>query len=55
MLSATMMLDYLGFGDAARRLTDALERIYAEGRVLTPDQGGTASTSAFCDEVARLP
>ncbi len=54
LLSATMMLDYLGFGDAARRLTDALERIYAEGRVLTPDQGGTASTSAFCDEVARL-
>lgn len=54
LLSAAMMLDYLGFGDAARRLTDALERIYAEGRVLTPDQGGTASTSAFCDEVARL-
>ncbi|MFP6629793.1 MAG: isocitrate/isopropylmalate family dehydrogenase, partial [Myxococcota bacterium] len=54
LLSAAMMLDYLGFGDAARCLTDALERIYAEGRVLTPDQGGTASTSAFCDEVARL-
>jgi len=54
LLSAAMMLDYLGFGDAARRLTDALERIYAEGRVLTPDQGGTASTSAFCDETARL-
>ncbi len=54
LLSAAMMLDYLGLAEAARRLADALERIYAEGRVLTPDQGGTASTTAFCDEVARL-
>ena len=52
LLSAGMMLDYLGFSDASRQLARALERVYAEGRVLTPDQGGTASTSAFCDEVA---
>ena len=54
LLSAAMMLDYLGFEAAGRRLTTALERVYAEARVLTPDQGGTASTSTFCDEVARL-
>ena len=53
LLSAAMMLEYLGFEEEGRRLTDALEKVYAEGRVLTPDQGGTSSTSAFCDEVAR--
>jgi isocitrate/isopropylmalate dehydrogenase len=54
LLSAAMMLDYLGFAEAAARLRAALERIYAEARVLTPDQGGRASTTAFCDELARL-
>jgi isocitrate/isopropylmalate dehydrogenase len=54
LLSAAMMLDYLGFAEAGARLQAALERIYAEGRVLTRDQGGDASTTAFCDELARL-
>jgi 3-isopropylmalate dehydrogenase len=54
LISGAMMLEYLGFGDTARILSDALEEIYAQGRVLTPDQGGTASTTEFCDEVARL-
>jgi isocitrate/isopropylmalate dehydrogenase len=53
ILSATMMLDYLGFTDAARRLDAAVERVYADGRVLTPDQGGTASTAEFCHAVAE--
>jgi isocitrate/isopropylmalate dehydrogenase len=53
ILSAVMMLDHLGFGPAARRLETAVARVYAEGRTLTPDQGGTASTSAFCAAVAR--
>jgi len=53
LLSAAMMLDYLGFSDASERLSAALERVYREGRVLTPDQGGDATTTAFCDEVAR--
>ena len=38
-----------------RTSPSAVEGIYAEGKVLTPDQGGTASTRAFCDAVtARL-
>lgn len=52
LLSAAMMLEYLGFGDAAARLERALERTYAEGRTLTPDQGGRASTVEFCEAVA---
>ena len=42
-----------GFAAAARRLEAAVERVYADGRVLTPDQGGHASTTDFCDAVAR--
>jgi len=51
ILSAAMMLDHLGFGDAARRLETAVERVYARGRVLTPDQGGSASTTELCTAI----
>jgi len=47
MLSAALMLEYLGFDQAALRLDRAVRQVYAEGRVLTPDQGGTATTSEF--------
>ena len=52
LLSAAMMLDYLALRPAAGRLREAVRRVYAEGRVLTPDQGGDASTRAFCAAVA---
>jgi isocitrate/isopropylmalate dehydrogenase len=52
ILSAAMMLDHLGHADAARRLETAVARVYREGRVLTPDQGGRASTTEFCEAVA---
>ena len=33
----------------------AVKEVYAEGKTLTPDQGGTASTTEFCEAVgARL-
>jgi isocitrate/isopropylmalate dehydrogenase len=54
LLSAVMMLEHLGFGDAAHRLDSALTRTYAEGRILPPDQGGRASTTEFCEAVASL-
>jgi len=44
ILSAVLMLDHLGLGDEARRLESALARVYRDGKLLTPDQGGTAST-----------
>jgi isocitrate/isopropylmalate dehydrogenase len=53
ILSAVMMLDYLELPDAARRIESAITRVYADGRHLTPDQGGTATTTEFCDAVAR--
>ncbi len=51
LLSAGLMLEYLGQTAAAVRLDQAIARVYAEGRALTPDQGGTSSTTAFCAAV----
>jgi len=51
MQSAVLMLNYLGEKDAARRLQQAIELVYAAGRSLTPDVGGTASTTEFTDAV----
>jgi isocitrate/isopropylmalate dehydrogenase len=51
MLSAAMMLEYLGFDHAAQRFDDAVRKVYAEGQVLTPDQGGSAKTDDFARAV----
>jgi isocitrate/isopropylmalate dehydrogenase len=51
LLSAVMMLDYLGLSNEAAGLQGAVEAIYAEGRVLTPDQGGNATSDEFCRAV----
>jgi len=53
LLSAAMMLDYLGFEVVAKRLAAAIEAVYREGTSLTPDQGGTAKTTEFCQAVRR--
>ena len=51
ILSACLMLEYLDFPSAARALEHAVERVYADGRALTPDQGGAATTEEFCAAV----
>ena len=51
LLSAKLMLDHLGFEDAATRLESAVAMTYREGKALTPDQGGTAHTEDFCEAV----
>lgn len=45
VLSAAMMLDHLGLGREARALEGAVDRLLAEGAVLTPDLGGRATTA----------
>jgi len=39
-----MMLEHMGLGAEARRLEAAVARVYADGKYLTRDQGGTATT-----------
>jgi isocitrate/isopropylmalate dehydrogenase len=51
LLSAAMMLDYLGFEDKAEQLENAIYAVYAEGKELTPDMGGNATTTTFCETV----
>jgi isocitrate/isopropylmalate dehydrogenase len=53
LLSAGMMLDYLGFEEAARTLEAAVRGVIADGRTLTPDLGGRASTDDFARSVAE--
>ena len=51
MWSASMMLDHLGEPAAAAALLDGIAATLAEGRVRTPDVGGTATTVEFTDAV----
>jgi isocitrate dehydrogenase (NAD+) len=51
LMSAIMMLDHLGELEAARRVDAALKQVYREGKSLTRDVGGTASTKQFADAV----
>jgi isocitrate dehydrogenase (NAD+) len=51
VLAACMMLEHIGDGERARRVRSAFERTIREGRVLTRDLGGTASTDEFTDAV----
>jgi isocitrate dehydrogenase (NAD+) len=53
MLSAVMLLTHLGEDGAANRLQKAVEAVYREGRYLTVDVGGTASTMEFADAVVK--
>jgi isocitrate/isopropylmalate dehydrogenase len=53
LLSGALLLEYLGFAQEAQALERAIERVYAAGKVLTPDQGGSASTTGFCEALAR--
>ena len=45
MLSAAMMLDHLGKGEAAQRVRTAVARVLAQGAPRTPDLGGKATTA----------
>jgi len=54
MMSAGMMLDYLGERDAGARVQDAVIRAIRDDEVRTQDLGGHATTSAFADHVAKL-
>ena len=49
--SASQMLDYFGYHDWADRLIQVIEEVLTEKKVLTPDLGGTATTSQVGDEV----
>ena len=55
MLAACMMLDYLCDEPRAQRIRSAIEETIREGKTVTRDLGGTATTDQFTDAIiARL-
>ena len=54
LLSAVMMLEWLGLDEAAARLDRAVTDAYADGRILPVDQGGTATTGEFAQAIVDL-
>jgi isocitrate dehydrogenase (NAD+) len=53
MLSSVMMLTHLGENASAHKLQSSIEAVYREGKYLTGDVGGTASTQEFADAVVK--
>jgi isocitrate dehydrogenase (NAD+) len=53
LMSAIMMLDHIGEEAAARRIDAALHKIYRDGKSLTKDVGGTATTKQFTEALLR--
>jgi len=51
ILSSIMMLDHLGERTAARRIENALDEVYREGKHTTQDVGGKAGTAEFTEAV----
>jgi tartrate dehydrogenase/decarboxylase/D-malate dehydrogenase len=51
--SGALLLDHLGEAAAAAALVTGIERVVADGRLLTADLGGRASTREVADEIAR--
>lgn len=51
LLSACMMLDYLGYHDAGESVRLAINEVLTEGKTLTQDLGGSATTTQFSDAI----
>jgi isocitrate dehydrogenase (NAD+) len=51
VLAACMLLEHIGERDRAKRIRTALETTIREGKTVTRDLGGTASTDEFTDAV----
>jgi 3-isopropylmalate dehydrogenase len=52
ILTAKMMLDWLGETDAAQRIEDAVAEVLREGLVRTYDMGGSATTLEMAEAIA---
>ncbi|MBQ7718887.1 MAG: tartrate dehydrogenase [Clostridia bacterium] len=51
--SASQMFDFFGYSEWGKRLIGYIENILTDKKVLTPDLGGTATTSEVGDEIIR--
>ena len=51
LLSAAMMLDWLGEKQAAKQLERAVTQVLSEGKIVTPDIGGRANTNQMTEAI----
>ena len=51
LLAFALMLEALGQNDQANRLRDALSKVVEEGKIVTRDIGGHASTKEFTQAI----
>ncbi|MBQ9025801.1 MAG: NAD-dependent isocitrate dehydrogenase [Methanobrevibacter sp.] len=54
MLSAVMMLRYLNENESADKLDNAIIKLLSDGKVLTGDLGGNATTEEVANEIIKL-
>ncbi len=53
ILSAAMMLDYLGEKEISHEIKNAVRQVVEKGKVLTPDLGGNAKTMEMTKEILK--
>lgn len=53
LLSACLMLDDLGQKDVSTKIRNALNNVFEEHKILTPDLGGTSTTKEFTNEIIK--
>ena len=53
LLTAKLMLDWLGEKEDAKRLENAIAKVIAEGKVKTYDMGGSNTSLEVAEEVAK--
>ncbi len=51
--SAALMLEYMGYAEPALAIYNAVDKVLREGKVLTPDLGGSSSTTDVEEAVAK--
>ncbi len=51
ILSGALMLDHLGEHERAQRIRESVRTVLEQGRVVTPDLGGTAKTAAMTNVI----
>jgi isocitrate/isopropylmalate dehydrogenase len=54
ILSTCMMLEYLGEVEESQKLENALKQVLREGKNVTPDLGGVASTMEMAEQVKKI-
>jgi tartrate dehydrogenase/decarboxylase/D-malate dehydrogenase len=51
--SGAMMLDHLGYPEAAKTIEEAIAAVLDDGKAKTPDLGGSASTQEVGEAIAK--